>query len=97
MNLDSGVSLGQLLLALGVMLTTGGIAWGALIQRVNTLEKEVETLSGFDKRLITIEQQSIYMVKEIDKITGSWLFREPAVFDAMERPTSPGRRRGSAS
>ena len=92
MSLDSGVSLGQLLLALGVMLTTGGIAWGALIQRVKTLEKEVEALSGFATTLAVMQSELTHIKRGIDNITGSWLFKEPPSYVAMDRPTNDMRR-----
>lgn len=55
MNLSSGISLGQLTLAFGVLLASGGIAWGGLIQRVKTLEREIEALARFADRLTRIE------------------------------------------
>lgn len=91
MNLEAGVSLGQLLLALGVVIATGGMAWGALLQRVKTLEKEVETLSGFSERLARIETGQAYIQAEVGKITGSWLFKEPPGYEALAR--EPGSRR----
>lgn len=81
MDLSSGVSLGTLLLTLASVLITGGIAWGSLLQRVKTLEKEVETLSGFAERLTRIEERTNFTANEIAKITGSWLFKEPPGYE----------------
>lgn len=77
MDLSAGVSLGQMLLALGGTLVTCGVAWGSLSQRVKTLEKELETMSGLAERLTRIEEQTGYANRQLDKITGSWLFKEP--------------------
>lgn len=93
MDLSSGVSLGQLLLALGVLLATGGMAWGAITQRVKSLEREVETLSGLAERLTRIEEKTTYIGTEIGKLTTSWLFREPPKYAEIER--SLPRPRGS--
>lgn len=89
MSLDSGVSLGQLLLAIGVMLCTGGIAWGSISQRVKSLEREVEALSGLTERLTRIEEQTGFIRTELGKITTSWLFREPPGYDELGRPAEP--------
>lgn len=86
MNLESGVSLGQLLLAIGVMLATGGIAWGSITQRVKSLEHEVQELSGLSERLARIEEQTGFIRDEISKVTGSWLFREPPGYEGIDRP-----------
>lgn len=86
MDLNSGVSLGQLLLSFGVLLVTGGIAWGGLLQRVKTLEKEVDTLSGFAERLARIEEQTKATNAAIAQITGSWLFREPPEYGPRRAP-----------
>ena len=90
MNLSAGISLGQFLLAALVLLGTGGVAWGGLFQRVKTLEKEVEALSGFSERLARIEERTGYVAAEISKITGSWLFKEPPGYDAP--PTARPRK-----
>ena len=91
MNLSAGVSLGQLLLAFGAILLSGGVAWGGVIQRIKTLEKEVEALSGFADRLTRIEERTGYVAAEIGKITGSWLFKEPPGYEAAP-PTRPAPR-----
>jgi hypothetical protein len=85
-NLDSGVSLGQLLLAIAVLLATGGVTWGGMIQRVKTLEREVEALSGFAVTLATMQAEITHIKSGIEAITNSWLFREPPSYDAVERP-----------
>lgn len=92
MNLESGVSLGQMLFGIGVMLVTGGIAWGALLQRVKTLEKEVEALSGFSTTLAVMQTEIGHIKSGIEQITGSWLFKEPPAYDAIERPVGPPNR-----
>lgn len=89
MDLNSGVSLGTLIVTLSGVLITGGIAWGSLLQRVKTLEKEVATLSGFAERLTRIEERTNYTATEIGKITGSWLFKQPPGYE----PAAPGRRK----
>lgn len=91
MNLSAGVSLGQLLLAFGAIVLSGGVAWGGVLQRIKTLEKEVEALSGFAERLTRIEERTGYVASEIGKITGSWLFKEPPGYDVAP-PTRPAPR-----
>ena len=93
MNLESGVSLGQLLLALFVLLAGGGTAWGALLQRVKTLEKEVEALSGFAVTLATMQAEIGHIKEGIATITSSWLFRDPPAYDQLQRPPAPARNR----
>jgi hypothetical protein len=88
MNLSSGVSLGQLLLALGVLLLSGGVAWGGILQRVKTLEKEVEALSGFAEGLARIDERTVRMATDITTIMNSWLLKEPAGYDS---PKGKGR------
>lgn len=94
MDLASGVSLGQMILAIGVMLVTGGIAWGALLQRVKTLEKEVEALSGFGTTLAVMQTEISHIKSGIEQITSSWLFKEPPSY--VTAP-APSKRRGPAS
>jgi hypothetical protein len=93
MDLEAGVSLGQLLLAIGVVVATGGIAWGGLMQRVKTLEKEVESLSGFAVALATMQLEISHIKSGIEQITGSWLFREPPGYISANPNEPPGRRR----
>ncbi|MDO8912288.1 MAG: hypothetical protein Q8N10_03260 [Phenylobacterium sp.] len=92
MTLESGVSIGQLLLAILVLLASGGTAWGALLQRVKTLEKEVEALSGFAVKLATMEADIGHIKTGITQITGSWLFREPPLYDEIKRQPAPRKR-----
>lgn len=94
MNLESGVSLGQLLLAIAVLLATGGVTWGGLLQRVKTLEREVEALSGFAVTLATMQAEIGHIKSGIEQITSSWLFREPPTYEPGERlPSIPPRRK----
>lgn len=94
MSLDSGASLGQLLLAFVAVLLGGGVTWGGLIQRVKTLEREVEALSGVAVTLATMKAELAHIKTGIEAITSSWLFREPPAYDAIERPVgSPSPRR----
>jgi HAMP domain-containing protein len=86
MNLESGVSLGQLLLALAVLLGTGGVTWGGLLQRVKTLEREVEALADVATTLATMKAEIGHIKTGIEQITSSWLFREPPGYEAVERP-----------
>lgn len=88
MNLSSGVSLGQLLLALCVILATGGVAWGGVLQRIKTLEKEVEALSGFAEGLARIDERTHRMAQDINTIMNSWLLKEPPGY---ESPKGIGR------
>lgn len=83
MNLSSGVSLGQLILAFGVMLVTGGVAWGALMQRVKTLEHEVEALSGFSATLARIDERLSNLVDDVKEIKGSWLMKDPPGYTTL--------------
>ena len=92
MSLDSGVSLGQLIVALTVILLGGAMTWGSLLQRVKTLEKEVEALSGFATTLAVMQSELTHIKRGIDNITGSWLFKEPPSYVAMDRPTNDMRR-----
>jgi hypothetical protein len=85
-NLESGVSLGQLLISLVVIILGGGVTWGGLLQRVKALEKEVEALSGFAVSLARLEAEMGFIKTELGKLTGSWLFREPPSYDTLERP-----------
>lgn len=71
MNLSAGVSLGQLLLALGAILLSGGVAWGGMLQRIKTLEKEVEALSGFAEGLARIDERTTLMANDIGTIMNS--------------------------
>lgn len=92
MNLEAGVSLGQLLLAIGVVVCAGGVTWGGLMQRVKTLEKEVAELSGFAVTLATMQAEISHIKSGIEQLTGSWLFKEPPGYVAPN-PHSPDRRR----
>lgn len=92
MNLEAGVNLGTLIVTLAGVLITGGVAWGALLQRVKTLEKEVEALSGFAERLARIEEQTKQANAALGQITGSWLFREPPSHTAINPREDPPRR-----
>lgn len=92
MDLSTGVSLGQMLLALGTMLVAGATAWGGLLQRVKTLEREVAALAGFAERLTRIEEKTTNIKESLDQITGSWLFREPPTYGEPVRTVTPRRR-----
>lgn len=52
MNLETGATLGQLFMAVATTLSVCGIAWGSLLQRVRTLEKQVE---GLPDRMMRVE------------------------------------------
>lgn len=86
LNLESGASLGQVLLAFSVMLVTSGITWGSLFQRVKTLEAEVNQLSDVKTELAVIKSEMSHIKSGVEAITNSWLFREPPTYDAIERP-----------
>lgn len=55
MNLETGATLGQLVLAIVTTMLAGGIAWGSLLQRVRALEKQVEGLPEVSNRLTRVE------------------------------------------
>lgn len=57
MNLEAGASVGQVIIAFATLLVSGGIAWGGLMQRVKTLEKQVEGLPGISERLRVVETE----------------------------------------
>lgn len=75
---------------MSVLLVTSGIAWGGLLQRVKTLEREVAALSGFADLLSRIDERTNHTAKELDKLTGSWLFREPPPY-VPRAPDKHGR------
>lgn len=56
------------------------------MQRVKTLEKEVAALATFGERLTRIEEQTKQANSNLDKLVGSWLFKEPPTYE-------PGRGR----
>lgn len=98
MNLETGVNLGQLLIAFGGVLVASGVAWGSLLQRVRVVEKEIEKLSGFEGRLIRIESEVGHIKSGIDELrngvsqlTGSWLMQEPPSY-VSTNPSRPRRR-----
>lgn len=81
MALDSGVSLGQLLLALVAVLLSGGVAWGGLVQRVRALEAEVASLKDMDVRLARVETKLDALVEQLRDLAASvrWM-RDPAPY-----------------
>lgn len=85
MNLSSGVSLGQLLVSLGVLLLTSGVAWGTLLQRVRTLEKQMDKLSDIPERLAKIETAAKNTEAMVTTIFGR-LIGEGRSFDPKDRP-----------
>jgi hypothetical protein len=92
MSLSSGVSLGQLVLALAVMFVTGGIAWGALLQRVKTLEREVQALSGFAATLARIDERTLNTAEDVREIKSSWVLSDPPRHDTIVRPLDKSRK-----
>lgn len=89
MNLSSGVSLGQLLLAFAVMLVTGGIAWGALLQRVKTLEREVVALSGVATTLARMDERLSNLVADVKDIKASWVMKDPPSYTQINPRGKP--------
>ena len=77
MNLASSVSVGQLILALVVVLLGGAVTWGGLLQRVKTLEAEVEKLLGLGERMARVEEGIKGANSKLDQIVNSWLFQQP--------------------
>lgn len=92
MNLEAGVSLGTLLVTILGLVAAGGMAWGGLMQRVRTLEKEIEALSGFGERLTRIEERTKQAADILDRLDRSWLLAEPPSYVAVN-PTARTRRR----
>lgn len=92
MNLSSGVSLGQLLIAFGVLLVSGGVAWGGLLQRVKALEHDVDALKNLfpavAERLARIEEKMTHAAEGISDLKRSWVFREPPGYTAIN-PRTP--------
>lgn len=87
MTLDSGVSLGQLLLAVSAVLLSGGVAWGGLLARVRSLESEVATLGGMGERIARVETKLDGIVEQLRELNRSvqWM-REPAAYDGARGP-----------
>jgi hypothetical protein len=81
MNLSSGVSLGQLLIAFSVLLVSGGVAWGGLLQRVKTLERDVDlikqALPALQLGMATLVANTAHTKEAVDKLTDCWIGREP--------------------
>lgn len=92
MDLDAGVSLGQLMLSIGVLLVTGGIAWGGLLQRMKTLEREVEALSGFAVTLARIDERIMALVEDVGEIKRSWILSDPPRYSEITRPLDKPRK-----
>jgi hypothetical protein len=86
LNLESGASLGQVLLAFSVMLVTSGITWGSLFQRVKTLEAEVNQLSDVKTELAVIKSEMSHI--KIGRGGDHQLLAVPRAptYDAIERP-----------
>lgn len=79
MNLESGVSLGELLLSLAAVLVSGGVAWGGVVQRIKTLELEVSAMKDLDVRVARIETKLDGLVEQLRDLAASvrWM-RDPA-------------------
>jgi hypothetical protein len=86
MNLQTGVSLGQLLFGFVSILFVSGIAWGGLLQRVRTLEREVKALSGFSDLLSRIDERTKNIKEDVSAIKRSWVMADPPGYDAIKRP-----------
>lgn len=89
MNLSSGVSLGTLLFSFASMLVVVGIAWGILLQRVKTLEREVAALSKFAETLARIDERILNIKEDVQEIKGSWLLTDPPRYTSISRPATP--------
>jgi hypothetical protein len=85
MNLSSGVSLGQLLISLGVLFLTSGVAWGTLLQRVHTLEKQVDKLADLPERLAKLETTAKNTEGMVTTIFNR-LIGETRTFDQKDEP-----------
>ena len=93
LDLETGVSLGTLLLAFAVMLVTGGVAWGSLLQRVQVVEREIAKLAGFGDRLTTMEADIKHVKSDIGemkaaviKLADSWLMHDPPEYTTLKPP-----------
>lgn len=91
MNLSSGVSLGQLMLAIGVLLATSGTAWGSLLQRVRSLERGQDAMAGFAAALARIDERTLNTAADVREIKDSWLMKDPPGYVAISR--QPGARK----
>lgn len=85
MTLDSGVSVGQLLLAVAAVLLSGGVAWGGLLARVRSLEGEVAALSDMGERMARVETKLDGLTEQLRELNRSvqWM-REPASYDGAK-------------
>jgi hypothetical protein len=90
-NLSGGVSVGQLLLAMAVVIIGLAATWGGLLQRVKTLEAEVAKLAGLGEKMARVEEQLKGANGKLDQIMGSWLLREPPGYEFNSKP-APRRR-----
>jgi hypothetical protein len=93
MNLSSGVSLGQLLIAFSVLLISLGAVWGGLLQRVKTLERRQDALEvlfpSLAERLTRIEEKTAHVIEGISDLKKSWVFRDPPSW-VSANPRRPG-------
>lgn len=92
MNLEAGVNVGQLLLAIAVMLVTSGIAWGGLLTRVRQMEKQLEGFPGVSERLRVVETKVEDIQGDVSEIKGDvkGVLQELRTFNS-----DPRRRRDS--
>jgi len=91
MNLQTGVSLGQLLLAFGTMLVVSGVAWGSLLQRVKTLEREVKALAGFADLLTRIDERTLNTAEDVRDLKRSWVLSDALRYSDPSRPLDKSR------
>lgn len=70
------------------MLVVSGVAWGSLMQRVKTLEREVTALSGFAATLARIDERILNIKEDVQEIKGSWLLTDPPRHTAISRPVT---------
>jgi hypothetical protein len=95
MDLSAGVSLGQLLLAFGVILVSGGAAFGTQREQIKTLQNELKALAGMGERLAKIETNVGHIKGGLDELKadlkGSWFMQEPANYTTL----NPRRRKTS--
>lgn len=79
MDLNSGVSLGQFCLAVGLLIAGWGVSWGSLLQRVKTVETEMASLKDLPIQMAEVKVMVANLTEHLKDLNSSirWM-REPA-------------------
>lgn len=82
----------ELLMALGLNLLIGGVAWGALRSEVHRLRKDVDGLSDLGERMVRMETKQDAMIEQMRDLNASirWM-REPADYGPNVAGKGPKR------